>query len=242
MPHTMPHTISSSQSEDSPKRKARKRKYKRKAKAKAKPQPKPKSNPHPREESLAPSLEEWQRLKQTEEEARVEAQEQMVPPPAPPPLPKPNSPPPLQEDCGSFTPPSAEATAPIFRSLSRSPYDDDNPPPSPPENIIDLTAPKCPKVLARWTYTGSEGDKNGREYVLTDDFFGGIVGRSDTIAEMGSFGQVRVEGADDRGFLHVLILDPMHLAYEQCATVPPEGVYLCGNGNMEMILPEDYNS
>ena len=104
------------------------------------------------------------------------------------------------------------------------------------------TPPKsqCPKELLRWTYTGCDSDKHGREYVLTDDFIGDIVAHSDHIAETGSFGQCRVEAADDvKGLLHVLILDPMHLGYETCATVPAEGVYLCGNGNMQMILPQD---
>ena len=66
--------------------------------------------------------------------------------------------------------------------------------------------------------------------------------RSDTIEELGSHGQCRVEAVEEKtGFLHVLNLDPHHLGYEQCLTVPAEGVYLCGNGNMEMILPQDYD-
>ena len=114
------------------------------------------------------------------------------------------------------------------------------------EPPCDTTLPNpkspTPKVLLRWTYTGEEVEKRGREYVLTDDVFGGLVARSDSIAKMGAWGQCRVEGVNDKGFLHVLNMDPMHLHYEQCATLPPEDVYLCGNGRQELTMSEDFDS
>lgn len=80
-------------------------------------------------------------------------------------------------------------------------------------------------------------DKKGREYVLKDNFDGGIVGTSDVVQEMGSFGQCLVEGVNDDGLLYVRIQDEHHQQYGDCIVVPPEGVYLHGNGNMQMYDP-----
>ena len=74
-----------------------------------------------------------------------------------------------------------------------------------------------------------------------DDVFGGLVGTSDVLEDEGSFGQCRVEGVDGDGRLFVLVMDEHHDRYSQVVTVPPESVYLAGNGRMELTLPEDYD-
>ena len=109
------------------------------------------------------------------------------------------------------------------------------------EPSATVTRPKSPspKVLLRWTYNGHHTDKKGREYVLRETILGGVLGNADSIEDMGGFGQCRVECVDDRGWLVVTVLDTMHVHYEQCISVPPEEVYLCGNGNMQMSLSTD---
>ena len=97
-----------------------------------------------------------------------------------------------------------------------------------------------PKVLLRWTYTGVEAEKKGSKHVLKDGFMGGVMATSDSVAAMGSFGQCRVEGVDEKGFLYISILDSYHDNYEGCTTVPPEEVYLHGNGNMQIMFAHDY--
>ncbi len=96
--------------------------------------------------------------------------------------------------------------------------------------------------MVRWTYTGSEAGKTGREYVLMDDVFGGLLASSDTVMADASFGNCRVDGVDnrDRGNLIVLALDQWHMHYDQHISVPAEGVYLSGDGKQELSVPADF--